>query len=773
MHRQPPELMVTEVSKEEIPYLHPHMNPAEFDEFVRMLGCSSDSREDLFLLTQSKNVQEKALLELLWILELIEKDELLKKKLFQENNQPNLSSLKDGQLAMLARLFQLIELSGIHKTSLNDGGFSSGGFQEISKSDSHAIHKLIASYQKMNLDKEQEKKLVDAQIKNTESISDLPLFPITPPNHFTCVPTFSRFEISDQNEKREFVKYGPPINSGVWGSVYLGYDLQKKNWVAIKAPKYSDENMQSDTSAAVRQQVIDSFRKEVKQLNAANKLIISNLGIDNLKIPIIAMELLKGNTLTYFSKGQVASDERKSKQSISFLQRLIIAKGMINASMKLFNGGDQRRLHRDIKTENYIVDPSDLSVEFCDYGSVADIDPSSNKLLELSSEDVGTKVFQSPEIKSKTRDQSKEYSEATEVYSLGMTLAIFFGLANGPEFKIQISPEIPNDLFVFIERMLDHDPKKRPTFSDASDFFDRQINKEAKKSALKAMVISIDEFIRFNEGQKRKLFDAIISNQINAVVLRGSDAITHQHYYQVRYELIQAGIANIASFVMKGNDEQAILRDVKKHYEERLASVNTRVFDYHPDNFLDKIKSASILDKIKSVNQYMSSRALKTGTSWFRYSATDYYLRRNSWKGILGSFNEFHEGKINLDKLKKIIKDEENKFLKKIGSSDYATCLSHLLSSLPADHFNLIPELKNCIDSYCNMYSSMDTFTKASRKMALFGSTGAGRFRREMMGKEIEYQSHYNQLNEDDKRDFLSLQDNQKAEEANINHFLF
>jgi serine/threonine protein kinase len=184
-----------------------------------------------------------------------------------------------------------------------------------------------------------------------------------------------------------------------------------------------------------------------------------------------------------------------------------------------------------------------------------------------------------------------EYNEATEVYALGVTLAEMFGIAQCDPADHRYTfhthpPDVPDSLYKLISQMLDNEPKNRPTVvmtvKRLNAIFHREGNTETATigTTTNVCIISIDEFLQYPLEKKIECIKSISDNNINAIVLQGSDKTSNLDYYKVRYYLTQKGIISIAPFMAKGSPE-AVLCIAKNHYDQTLCTINTKVFTYN------------------------------------------------------------------------------------------------------------------------------------------------------------------------------------------------
>lgn len=422
------------------------------------------------------------------------------------------------------------------------------------------------------------------------------------PNHLEFSedqPSKSKLKEDHVNDEHDIQKSQPnlriyqEIGKGTFGAIVLAQNKDTGEWIAIKLP----HNMYTN------------LNEEIKEIKLSGNFIFHDEETN-----AIGMKLLEGSEL-YKTMVKEDNEEHVSPQHFSNSQRLVIAKNIlteiagIHKDVEFIKGNRNDKLsilHRDIKSQNLIFDASSLKVKYCDYGAAEKLNPSSSKFQSLFTKKemkptlgqkkdlatVGSPLYLAPElVRAHRRGKQKVYNEATEVYALGMTIAEVFGVAESYwedwgkdrgmwRYKIVEKPDVPNEITDLIKRMVHDNADKRPTVIEARIEFNKLFDAEAKKSKLRTCVISIDEFLAMEPENKQALIQSIIKNEINAVALQGSADTTNQKFYQVRYELMNAGIISIAPFMVKGANQDHALRVVKDHYDHTLASTNTEVYIY-------------------------------------------------------------------------------------------------------------------------------------------------------------------------------------------------
>jgi len=149
--------------------------------------------------------------------------------------------------------------------------------------------------------------------------------------------------------KTYFLEKYCELGKGSFGAVYLMQDSQGQ-WLAVK--KILDKT--------------NDISEEVKRLNEQDLVAFASQ-----KDGLIGMKLVEGIELFDY-----IADGRKH-QNISLLQRLVIAKHLLQQtaylhkdvkSLKANLPTREKTIHRDIKTENMLINPSTLAVKHIDLG---------------------------------------------------------------------------------------------------------------------------------------------------------------------------------------------------------------------------------------------------------------------------------------------------------------------------------------------------------------------------------------------------------------------
>lgn len=288
----------------------------------------------------------------------------------------------------------------------------------------------------------------------------------------------------DQNKLGDYV-FIRTLGKGAFGTIFLGYDLYRKIYVAIKTIKYNN-NVSN----------IMSVSREVEALKFFQGLSCKNwiqcyydsfvAYYDNNDYWFIISEYIDGPNLTQLSNENFFS---RKENILNVYDQMI--KGL-----KYIHGNGWA--HRDIKPDNIMFSKTKL-LKYIDFGLAC----FGTSEVDNCQGHPGTLVFSPPEYyilgASHGKDRSIFLSQAHDIWSLGIT---FFQIANGMEtypfyvfdsygdyldkdiLKKNIidaptinSNNVEEDINIFIDSILINDPRKRPSIYQVEEYFQQIFNK--------------------------------------------------------------------------------------------------------------------------------------------------------------------------------------------------------------------------------------------------------------------------------------------------------
>ncbi|XAR61177.1 Dual-specificity kinase [Bertholletia excelsa] len=268
------------------------------------------------------------------------------------------------------------------------------------------------------------------------------------------------------------------IARGTYGTIYRGsYDGLD---VAVKVLDWGEDGIATDAEAAALRA---SFRQEVAvwhKLDHPNvtKFIGASMGTSNLKIPssnnssdaqsslpsracCVVVEYLPGGTL----KKNLFRNRRKK------LAFKVVIQLALDLSRGLSYLHSQKIVHRDVKTENMLLD-AQRNLKIADFG-VARVEAQNPR--DMTGE-TGTLGYMAPEVL-----EGKPYNRKCDVYSFGICLwEIYccdmpypdysFAEISSAVVRQNLRPEIPrccpSSLSSIMRKCWDANPEKRPEMEE-------------------------------------------------------------------------------------------------------------------------------------------------------------------------------------------------------------------------------------------------------------------------------------------------------------------
>lgn len=239
------------------------------------------------------------------------------------------------------------------------------------------------------------------------------------------------------------------IGKGAFGTVHLSLRHTDKKLLILKEISVEDMTKDERVSAFNEVQIL-------KRLNHPNIIKYYENFLDGKNL-VIAMEYAQGGTLHQFLNMQTAS--LKESTVVSLFIQIVVALHHIH-SLNI--------LHRDLKTQNILLDKKYKVIKLSDFG-ISKILDTKTKAFSV----VGTPCYISPEL-----CVAKPYNQKSDIWALGcmlyelMTLKKAFEAQSLPALVMKIvQGQYNKDLpFVYnpalttlLKTMLDLDPEKRPS----------------------------------------------------------------------------------------------------------------------------------------------------------------------------------------------------------------------------------------------------------------------------------------------------------------------
>ncbi len=244
------------------------------------------------------------------------------------------------------------------------------------------------------------------------------------------------------------------LGSGGMGVVYLAFDERLRRRVAIKSIHTGREISQERRKRLIRE------ARAAARLNhpaiASVYDILQQEGRD-----FIVMEYVEGKTLTTLM----------GKQPMDVARAVDLARQIAEG---LHAAHSQGIVHRDLKTENIIV-TREGRVKILDFGLAKNLEPEDGEVtLTADGVVMGTSSAMSPE-----QAMGREVDARSDLFSLGTLLYTmvtgrhpFQGASpletmrrvarHNPPPPSQLNPEVPEELSLIVENLLEKNPKNRP-----------------------------------------------------------------------------------------------------------------------------------------------------------------------------------------------------------------------------------------------------------------------------------------------------------------------
>jgi len=241
------------------------------------------------------------------------------------------------------------------------------------------------------------------------------------------------------------------VGRGAYGTVHLCVRLSDRKQVIIK--QIPVEQMTKDERQAALNEV-----KVLSMLHHPNIILYFENFLED-KALMIVMEYAQGGTLMDLLQGR----------NNCLLEEEDILKYLAQMLLSLQHVHSKQILHRDLKTQNILLDKKKEIVKIGDFG-ISKVLSSKSKAYTV----VGTPCYISPEL-----CEGKPYNQKSDIWALGCvlyelaTLKRAFEAANLPALILKImrgtfspiSSHYSRQLQDLIRRMLHLDPTKRPTIA--------------------------------------------------------------------------------------------------------------------------------------------------------------------------------------------------------------------------------------------------------------------------------------------------------------------
>ncbi|MBX3709637.1 MAG: protein kinase [Gammaproteobacteria bacterium] len=363
------------------------------------------------------------------------------------------------------------------------------------------------------------------------------------------------------------VKQKKALGRGSFGKTKLMQNLETGEWVVLKVIKVNDLKYFQDKLASARQEErnLTNLHNNTQIKMYEREYLDSN---DNTQIQFeIIMPLAHGATVEAIAKNR----------KMPTINWLMMCKSIIAASQRVI---DAKMLHRDYKGENMLYDPVTNITTPIDLGLAIEEDQANRHTRPC-----GTPDFMAPEIEYPP-DGKCIYSEATEVYSLGITLAETLGikiernfelihLSETKEFKEKIQDkDARKEIIELLHKMIDNNPEKRPKLSKCATliqaiqqkFSTSHLHVISKINQLAYVDISTLGNMLDEHGQVRKEYEKQFQEMMKA--LKAADVIQliandfskeKVQARNVKHALLREGLQVMESIVLANQADKRIV----------------------------------------------------------------------------------------------------------------------------------------------------------------------------------------------------------------------
>lgn len=253
-------------------------------------------------------------------------------------------------------------------------------------------------------------------------------------------------------ELQQFELLSTLLGKGSWSSVHLGKNLNTGDQVAIKM--FDKSNIKNSEGALREATILQS----VKHPNIVSFFSV----VEDSRYFYIIEELVTGGTMYSFMRSMKRLTE---DQAGIFFSQIVSAVDYCHRIHSL--------CHRDLKLENILLDRN-LNVKLIDFNLSQYVNPGQN-LTKY----VGSPIYASPEVLRRVPYDA----EKADVWSLGCILFVFL-CGKFPFFsrclntlasmilyqQLTIPSNISQRMSFLLTKMLDKDPRNRPTIHDLVQF---------------------------------------------------------------------------------------------------------------------------------------------------------------------------------------------------------------------------------------------------------------------------------------------------------------
>lgn len=362
------------------------------------------------------------------------------------------------------------------------------------------------------------------------------------------------------------VKHQLHLGAGSYARVKIAYDVRNDKWCAIKIQNMSKQDLQGDLDQefailqkldmVVSRDAQNSPSRTVRKRHLNHQQTKQNTQHGESIVVHqheVLMPLINGISLREF---------KNNKKKLPLVLWLTIAKNCLIEAKSIHDKGV---LHVDTKLENAIL-CADWAVKYIDFGLSQIMDESvschgvvrgtasylpidfyqamlnsSDKFKDHPCFGVVIKKLLNQKLiapiaahQQTNKKPIVKYDEKSEIYSNGMLIAkllelvsmhsddVILSLSSDAFKSNKIIPDmmLRRDILNYLKNMLDPDPAKRPTFTEAIAYFERVIKSKltAQQKQLNVALVSVDEIVKLDDIKlKSMLVDLMRYHQVHLI----------------------------------------------------------------------------------------------------------------------------------------------------------------------------------------------------------------------------------------------------------------
>ena len=412
------------------------------------------------------------------------------------------------------------------------------------------------------------------------------------------------------------------LGKGKHGYVYKVLSRKDNNIYALKIVK-KNENDRDQAKNIIREYNIMSNINH-PYLEKSYGGFIEYYPLENQNCYFFVLEFIKGKNLTTFLEGKEKKKEYiEQKLIIKIIKEIAEGLGYLHKS---------NILHRDISTDNIMIEDDSYNIKITDFGISAyykeyNMNPQNQNPMFYSQSIVGRIDIVSPEIYNAfLQNTIPNYDFKTDIYSFGISMFKLMTFYNPSCIKCRNIPNMKyankidsnkydKRLIEVIMQMLNEDPTKRPTCEEIINKLDNFIDNLIDN---KSIVSKLNNGIKVSKQSSFSCVIKCLSNvgQIYKFLVENQKNKKNKKLNEDLFSVIKAfiialekskGMKNlnesfVNDFINEANKKIIIFKE-KKNITPKM--IFQKLFNYFLENLpmifvYNNIKGAELYDTIKS-----------------------------------------------------------------------------------------------------------------------------------------------------------------------------